>query len=219
MTVHTDMLAYYAQLAPTYDRLYEAPERQKALLQLRTRVENAFAGHEVLELACGTGYWTGAIAASASRVLATDVNVPMIEVARAKHVDAKNIEFALADAYALHSPDDAGRFDACFAGCWWSHVPRERQAALLDNLRDRLTPGARLVLLDDIYIEGDSIPVARTDAAGNTYQIHRLDNGERHEILKNFPTDSTLRKRLGGHLKDLRVERFEYYWLASGRFK
>jgi hypothetical protein len=38
-------------------------------------------------------------------------------------------------------------------------------------------------------------------------------------VMKNFPTDSALRKRLAGHLKDIRIERLEYYWLLSARFK
>jgi len=219
MTVHTDLLAYYMQLASTYDQLYEAPERQADLAQLHARVQSTLAGQRVLELACGTGFWTTDIAVTATQTLATDINPTMLEAARAKHLDAAKVSFAVADAYALQPIGDDSAFDACFAGCWWSHVPRERQAAFLSGLRDRLRPGARLVLVDDIYVENISTPIARTDAEGNTYQIHRSADGERHEVLKNFLTDSTLRKRLGGHVNDLRIERFEYYWLLTGRFK
>ena len=76
-----------------------------------------------------------------------------------------------------------------------------------------------LVMIDNTYVEGSNTPIARTDLDGNTYQIRRLDNGERYEVLKNFPTDSTLRKKLGTVLRDIRVLRLEYYWMLSGKFK
>ena len=38
-----------------------------------------------------------------------------------------------ADAYAL--PESLGRFNAAFAGFWWSHVPRQRLAEFLASLR------------------------------------------------------------------------------------
>ena len=216
MTVQTDMQAYYAQRAASYEEIYAKPERQADLAILHQRLRTMFAGQRVLEIACGTGYWTADLAASAEQVLATDINPEVIEVARAKQLPADKVEFALADAF---SPGVADGCNACFAGFWWSHVGRERQVEFLTGLRQCLAPNAQLVMIDNIYVEGSSTPIARTDAHGNTYQIRRLPDGERYEVLKNFPTDSTLRKRLSGHLKDIRIERLEHYWMLSGRFK
>lgn len=216
MTVHTDMQAYYAHRAASYEEIYAEPARQADLATLHARVRALFAGQRVLEIACGTGYWTADIAASASHVLATDINPEVIEIARAKKLPPERATFALADAFALDSGEDC---TGCFAGFWWSHVGRERQNDFLTGLRERLQPQAQLVLIDNIYVEGSSTPIARTDAYGNTYQIRHLPDGERYEVLKNFPTDSTLRKRLGGHLKEIRIERLTHYWILSGRFK
>ena len=216
MTVHTDMHAYYAQRAATYAELYARPERQADLAQLQRRVGELLAGQKVLELACGTGYWTSAIAATASHVLATDIAPEMLDVARTRGLEADKVTFAIGDANA---PPQSIDCTACLAGHWWSHVARSRQPAFLDTLRDALQPQAQLVLIDNVYVEGSSTPIARTDAEGNTYQIRRLPDGERHEVLKNFPTDSNLRKRVADHLKDIRIERLEYFWLLSARFK
>ncbi len=200
--VHTDLPSYYAQRAATYEEIYARPERQADLATLHQRLRSLFAARRVLEIACGTGYWTADLADTAAHVLATDINPEM---------------FALADAFAPDAFSDER--DACFAGFWWSHVARSRQDAFLTGLKNILTPQAQLVLIDNAYVEGSSTPIARTDAEGNTYQIRRLPDGSRHEVLKNFPTDSTLRKRLGGHLKEIRIERLAHYWLLSGRFK
>lgn len=222
MTLHTDMRAYYAQRAPTYEAIYDRPERQGDLAHLHARVKTLFAGQRTWEIACGTGYWTADLAQVAQHVLATDISPEVLALAQQKNLPPEKVTFACEDAFddAAESTLAGGaRPTACFAGFWWSHVGRERQGAMLDRLRARLDKNGLIVLLDNVYVEGSSTPIARTDAHGNTYQIRRLDNGERHEILKNFPTDSALRKRLGAHLKDIRIERLAHYWLLSGRFK
>jgi SAM-dependent methyltransferase len=216
MTVHTDMQAYYAARASTYDDIYAGPERQADLAILHQRVRALFAGQRVLEIACGTGYWSTDIAATAEQLLATDINPEVIALARARHLPADKVSFEIADAFAL-APGAA--CNACFAGFWWSHVARQQQTGFLDQLRQRLGAEARLVMIDNTYVEGSSTPIARTDAHGNTYQIRRLANNQRYEVLKNFPTDSGLRKRLAGHLKDIRIERLEYYWVLNARLR
>jgi hypothetical protein len=46
-----------------------------------------------------------------------------------------------------------------------------------------------------------------------------LPNGERYEVLKNYPTDSALRKRFGDLVKEIRIVRLENFWMLKGRFK
>jgi SAM-dependent methyltransferase len=220
MTLHTDMAAYYAARAATYDDIYARPERQDDLQRLHRRVRELAAGERVLELACGTGYWTIDLAAVAEQVLATDINADVLAHAAARDLPAGKVRLLQADAYADAAALAADApCTACFAGFWWSHVPRERQAGFLAHLRGLLAPQARLVLIDNVYVEGSSTPIARTDAEGNTYQIRRLADGSRHEVLKNFPTDSALRKKFSADLKDIRVERLEFYWMLTARFK
>lgn len=214
--VKTDMGAYYAARANDYEEIYDKPERQEELALLREKVCEALHGHDVLEIACGTGYWTAQFAPAAASVLATDINPEMIAVARAKGLPADKVRFALADAFDL---DVEGKYSACFAGFLWSHVKRQEQSGFLEHLREKLGKDTLLVLLDNSYVEGSNTPIARTDAEGNTYQIRRLPNGDRHEVLKNFPTDSALRKKLAASVKEIRIVRLEHYWMLTGRLK
>ena len=58
-------------------------------------------------------------------------------------------------------------------------------------------------------------PIGRADGQGNTYQQRRLEDGSRHEVLKNFPAESDLRAALEGLAEDARVETLRYYWILS----
>lgn len=218
MGLNTDMASYYARRAADYDAVYTKPERQLDLPIVRTWLRSTLAGHRVLELACGTGYWTTDIAQVGTSVLATDLDASMIAIATSRGLPADKVRFAIGDAFDVHVDKTAAPFSAVFAGFWWSHVRREEQDRFMQGLRAQVGKDALLVLIDNVYVEGSSTSIARTDLQGNTFQIRLLD-GERFEILKNFPTDSALRKRLGAHLKDIRIQRVEHYWMLTGRLK
>jgi len=209
------MQAYYAQRAREYERVYDKPERQADLAQLRVDVPALFTGTRVLEIACGTGYWTPLIAAQAAAVLALDNAEETLAIARSKQYPKANVRFEQGDAYRL--PEWPEAFSACFAGFWWSHVPLGRLDAFLSGLGGRLAPGARVVFLDNRYVEGSSTPILRRDADGNGYQARRLADGSSHEVLKNFPAPGELEARLAQHGSEVRVREYQYYWLATYR--
>jgi len=209
------MEAYYARRAREYEKIYDKPERQADLARLREDIPALFRGERVLEIACGTGYWTPLIAEAATSVLAVDFSDETLQVARAKPYPKGNVVFQQGDAYAL--PAWPERFSASYAGFWWSHVPLERLDAFLAGLHARLAPGARVAFMDNLYVDGSSTPLARRDAAGNTYQERRLADGSRHEVLKNFPAPGELEARLARAGTDVKVTRYEYYWLATYR--
>jgi ubiquinone/menaquinone biosynthesis C-methylase UbiE len=211
------MAAYYAKLAGKYDQDYATAEQQSDMDELYERVSDILSGHRVLELACGTGHWTEQYAASAESVMATDINPEMLEQAKAKGLPSDKVQFRLMDAF---EPDVEGAgFTACFAGFWWSHVKRQEQASFLAMLRKKLGKDVLLVLLDDCHVESDSTTIARTDLERNTFQLRTLANGERYELLKNYPTDSALRKRFSESVKEIRIRRLENFWMLTGRFK
>ena len=208
---------YYATTASNHDRIYDRPERQEDLAAMRGHVEELMRGHRVLELCCGTGYWTRYIAEYADSVVATDINEEMLAMARLRGLPADRVQFRVADANAL--PDDLGSFTAVFIGFWWSHVKREEQERFLARLRAVVGKDTLVVLLDDCYVEGSSDTVARTDLEGNTYQIRVGGDGERYEIPKTYPSDSALRKKLASSVREIRIARREYYWILSCRLK
>ncbi|HYG55784.1 MAG TPA: methyltransferase domain-containing protein [Burkholderiales bacterium] len=204
-----ELVTYYRRRAAEYEQIYAKPERQADLSVLRRVIPHAMRGRRVLEIACGTGYWTTLIAKEARSVVAVDLAEEPMGLARAKPYPEGNVAFHSVDAYAL--PSALGSFDGAYAGFWWSHVPRQRVGEFLASLHARLEPGAKVLLMDNRYVEGSSTPIAETDADGNTYQHRRLADGSLNRVLKNFPTEEELRRQLPG----ARVTLLEYYWLAE----
>ena len=200
--------AYYAARAAEYDNVYRKPERQADLRAIEQWVASRFVGARVLEIACGTGHWTQFIAPVALHVTALDAAPEMLTLARAR-VPERKVEFRVGDAYDLPRP---ASFDAAFAGFWFSHVPRARQREFLVGLNAALRPGARVVLLDNRYVEGSSTPVTGRDADGNGYQERRLEDGSTHRVLKNFPSETELRSLAAGLGEHAAFMAWTHYW-------
>jgi len=210
-----NLASYYAKRAAEYERFYAKPERQADHAILRERIPALLSGRCVLEIACGTGYWTEFIAKRATELVALDLNEEVLEIARSKPVPANRVTFVRASAYDI--PDFGRRHDALFAGFWWSHVLLKDLDRFLESATKAVAPGALLVFLDNRYVEGSSTLVSRRDADGNTYQTRKLDDGSSHEVLKNFPGERELIERASRHGSGAKVEMLPYYWLLSWR--
>ncbi|HEY6618482.1 MAG TPA: class I SAM-dependent methyltransferase [Steroidobacteraceae bacterium] len=203
-------LAYYSARAGEYERIYSKPERQGELQVLRDVIPDYFSNRSVLEVACGTGYWTQYIANLARSICAVDLSGGALAMARAKNLNQDRVRFLIADAMAL--PIELGVFESSFCGFWWSHIARAAIPAFLNSLHLHLSPGAKVVLVDNLYVEGSSTPIARQSVEGDTYQLRQLSDGSRYEILKNFPTEQDLRRQLGTRVRCIKYTSLRYYW-------
>ena len=210
----SDLLAYYTRRAPEYERVYAKPGRRADLARLTASVRAAVAGRDVLEVACGTGYWTERYASTACEVLATDVSAAVLARAERKTYPPGVVRFAHADAYeplASEAVAAGAPFSAAVVAFWWSHVPRVRLAAFLHALHACLRPGAVVWACDNRYVEGSSTPIAFTDAGGDTYQRRRLDDGSEYTVRKNFPTVAELRAAVPT-ASNVEVAELTHYW-------
>lgn len=202
---------YYSRRASEYETVYDKPERQAELAWLRERIPQIFRNRIVLEVACGTGYWTQHIARRARHVHACDINEPVLEIARDKGIPASKATFFKADAVSLEGVPPG--CDAAFAGFWWSHVRKSEIERFVANLARRLEPGSLVGILDNKFAEGSSTPISRRDAEGNTYQLRTLNSGEQQEVLKNFPTGAELASAVRPVAREAHLEELNYYWL------
>jgi SAM-dependent methyltransferase len=208
------MQAYYVQRAAIYERVYFKPERQTDLRAMEAALAAPFAGRRVLELACGTGWWTPHGARDAQHWLATDLSPETMALAQQKSLPAC-VQFATVDSYSWQGLPANEKFDAAFAGCWWSHVPLARLQPWLASLHEHLLPGSRVVFLDNSYVQTSSTPLTRRDTEGNTYQQRTLDDGSSHEVLKNFPKPQEAFAALGPRAHSATWTAHTHYWVMS----
>ena len=198
MCLTDDVARYYAARAQAYDASagYVDALAERLREPIKERFREALMGRDVLEIACGTGYWTEVIAMAARSVLATDIDPGMIALARSRLSSIGNVRCQIADAYTLNGVQ--GYFTAAFSHWWWSHVPKSRVKEFLRVLHGKLVPGALVVFADQLPYEW---PDRRCDAEGNSLERRTVGDGRSWEIVKNFPTE----KEITGHLAGLGV--------------
>jgi ubiquinone/menaquinone biosynthesis C-methylase UbiE len=213
MTDDARLIDYYAKRAHEYERIYEKPERQNDLERLRDLFRKTLAGKNVLEIACGTGYWTQVISQTANSITATDINEEVLQIARSKTCGCE-VNFQKADAFSLN-PSPQNDFTAGLAAAWWSHLQRSQIRNFLLHLHRLFPPGSLLVFMDNRFVPGSNTPISRTDDDGNTYQTRKLENGNEYEILKNFPDEKEIRAILGNSAREICWTELMYYWFLT----
>jgi SAM-dependent methyltransferase len=208
---------YYALLGEAVEDKYLEPDMDEDIDDMSIHLGTLLAGHTVLELGCGTGFWTEVVAESALSVTALDINANLVDIARERGMAEEKVSFRVADALDL--PEDIGKYTAVLVSFLWSHLNKKEQEQLLATLKKHLGKDVLLVLLDDSFVEGFSETIARTDADGTTYEILTTPEGERIEVPKSYQSDSALRKRLGNVGKEIKIERVEFFWILTCRLK
>lgn len=212
MPISTSLKHYYARRAGEYEQIYQKPERQSDIAALKDLLQNLLAGRDVLEIACGTGFWTEAIAQTARSIFATDINEEVLEIARNKFYAPEKVRFRQIDALSLD--EVRNQFNAGFAGFWLSHLPKSQVKDFLENLHAKLFTGGLIVLIDNRYTKG-STPISRNDDEGNTYQTRQLADGTQYEIIKNFFTSDDFRALLDSIAENVNLTELEYFWCLS----
>lgn len=211
-TLPDTMQQYYRARAPEYDLFYKVPDRLDELAQLNAWLVERAKGRTILEIAAGTGYWTEVVAPVAKAVTATDYNPETLKLA-AKRRLGPHVSLLTADAHCL--PQFTTAFDAGMAHLWWSHVERQRLKLFLSHFCSRLSPGAILLMIDQLYVEGFSSPISREDSWGNQYTIRQLKDGSTYDIIKNFPRPGEPEKSFKDLCKNISVLRLRHFWALS----
>jgi SAM-dependent methyltransferase len=99
----------------------------------------------VLELAAGTGQWTGLLAEFATTLTAVDASPEVLRLNEAKTRRA-NVSYVVSDIFELEPSAD---WDVVFFSAWLSHVPMPRFDAFWDLVGHLLAPGGRVFFVDE----------------------------------------------------------------------
>ena len=208
---------YYDRRAREYEAVYRRDDtiRQQEQVAIADAMRTALAGRRVLELACGTGYWTAMLADVARHVVAVDASPRMLDVARAKGLSPRSVEFLVGDVYRL--PFVAGAFDGALANFWLSHVPRARTRDFLDSVHARLRPGVVVFMADNVYMPGVGGELVTRPDTDDTFKRRELQDGSAYEVLKNYYNADELDRVLSPLAVDLEVQVAQCFWWVRYR--
>lgn len=214
--------AYYAAQAPEFDEIvgFGSTRREQMFEPLKAMYLQAFKGAKVLELACGTGYWTSILASTAESVLATDVNPELVQLTQQRIASLPNARCQVADAYSLEGITE--KFSGAFANFWLSHVPKKMLRPFLDTLHSRLQPGALVQFADHLDTAGYRSLASsgrRVDEHGDVYEERRLSDGRHFETIKNFPEETELRAHLEEIADEITYTEVSSLWVLFYRVK
>ena len=216
-----DMVKYYRNRAKEYEQIYEWRDhhRQEEQDQMEQTLKQFFTGVNLLDVGCGTGYWTQRISETARSIVGIDINQTVLDIAASKTYGCPT-EFKVMDAYRLDFPENS--FDGALASFWLSHIPREDIDSWLRQMHRVMKPGSRIMVVDNSFIEGIGGRLVTKRGDPNTYKLRTLGDGSEHLIVKNYFTVEELVDIFSRHTREVTKEnvfRGSCFWWISYEYE
>lgn len=188
-----DQKTYYRKIALDYDDVTgQTEDLQRAFARARALLGQLGPFERMLELACGTGYWTRALLPLGRELTAIDASPEMLALARRKVGNAR-VQFQQADLFEWQPSQ---QYDLVFFANWLSHVPPRRLEGFLSTVARAVRPGGSIAMVDQYApMEEDSEISVQTDE-GAIYANRSLRNGQTFLIVKVFYELRALESRL-----------------------
>ena len=193
-----DMVNYYKDRAKEYEQIYERhdPRRQEEQNLMGAEMKYFLSGMDVIDIGCGTGYWTQRVSETARSIVGIDVNQTVLDIATNKTYRCPT-EFKVMDAYRIEYPETT--FGGALASFWLSHVRREDLDGWIEQMHRILKPGAHVFVSDNTFIEGVGGELEGKSGDPNTYKLRTLNDGSKHLIVKNYFTGDELLELFSRH--------------------
>ncbi len=148
------------------------------------------AGRRVLDVACGEGYGSALLAASAAQVCGVDISQNAINHAQNQYAAQKNLSFQQGSATELPLPDHSVDVVVSFETI--EHLPQAMQQPMIQEFARVLTPDGLLIISSPNRPE-----YSPPGTPANPYHVHELDRDEFQSLLSPyFPVQSWWAQRL-----------------------
>jgi demethylmenaquinone methyltransferase/2-methoxy-6-polyprenyl-1,4-benzoquinol methylase len=181
-----EQIRYYRSRAAEYDATAYG-----SLTSARARIEritsNLPRDTNTLELACGTGMWTEALAYRTGELTAIDASPEAIAIAKRRCPDS--VSFVCADILQW-VPNR--RYGLIFFAFWLSHVPTSRIPTFFRLLERALAPSGEVVFVD----EQESHASKEKRTADPEIVERALADGSVHRLVKVFVEPQKMVARL-----------------------
>lgn len=142
----------------------------------------------VLELAAGTGNWTGQLAEMANHVTAIDASEEMLEINYSKSKTA-HVHYQQADLFEWEPTE---QYDLVFFGFWLSHVPPNEVADFFSKVYRATKPGGHVFLVDSLPDQTSTAADQSVSTNEKAHQKRKLNDGREFQIIKVYYQPETL---------------------------
>ncbi len=211
--------AYYSARAGEYDEWFmrrgrydHGPDLNAQWFAEVDEVRRALAafqpGGDVLELACGTGWWTEELLKYADRLTAVDASAEVLQLNRERV--GEGVRYVQADLFAWQ-PDR--QYDTVFFSFWLSHVPPAQFAPFWALVQAALKPGGRVFFIDSQRSQTGTAADQTLQPDEQFEQTRRLNDGASYTIVKVYYSPADLQARLAQLGWDAAVRRTENHFL------
>lgn len=216
-----EQLEYYRERASEYDEWFlrqgrydQGPEHTEAWFkeadELRAKLEELQPLGRVLELACGTGWWTEQLLDYALSITAVDASSEVMALNKAR-TDSSKVRYVQANIFEWQSEE---KFDFIFFSFWLSHVPPERFEAFWQTVQQALAPNGRVFFIDSVHKKEATSKDQVLPPQDGTVAKRKLKDGREFEIVKRFYDPEKLSQdlsNLGWSVKASQTEKFFIY--------
>ena len=154
-----ELFAYYDARADGYEDFYQGRGAAIAPLANEYPIDTAgvssllssYGRGDVIDLACGTGFWLSAYSANCTSVTLVDQSGPALARCR-QRVETLGLARATiiqGDLFEVRLPEPS--YDSCLLGFLLSHLTDPQIDALFDRLRIIMRPRSEIAVIDSVW--------------------------------------------------------------------
>src|SRR3989338_6183684 len=221
-----EQIEYYEARATEYDEWflrrgrYDHGSKLKKLWfseveQVKAELKKFNPKGKVLEIACGTCWWTEQLVKYAEHITAVDAASEVLILNKKKNGQEK-VNYIKADLFNWNPQD---KYDVIFFSFWLSHVPPDKFEQFWLLVQKALRPQGRVFFIDSLKSEGPE----KTYTINNPFNptsLRKLNDGRTFTVIKVFYRPEKLTqdlKQLGWYFKVKNTTNYFLYGFGSLR--
>ena len=195
-----EMLTYYEERASEYDEVYlgKGPAMLGYARQYIndvahiSRLVAGFGNGQLIDIACGPGFWAPHYARNAERITFLDQSEKVLVECR-KRITALHLsavpQFICGNFF--NTPLEPSAYGCALAGFLLSHLTRDEEERFFRRLKEILKPQAELMIIDSLWNEE-----RRKHRNKEGLEERTLNDGRRFKVYKRYLAESEFREML-----------------------
>jgi demethylmenaquinone methyltransferase/2-methoxy-6-polyprenyl-1,4-benzoquinol methylase len=197
-----ELMRYYDERAPEYDDVYSGkspgipePESYKQDVEEISKICKTFGRSHLIDIACGTGFWTPYYIDNCTNVTLVDQSREMLVECqkRVNGLDHRaHVRFMKGNFFSLRFFLET--FDVALTAFFISHLSEEMVEVFFNKLKRLLMPKAEI-----LWIDGAWSPKRAPYREKEGIQRRKLKNGQEFGIFKKYFDENDVKTLMKKH--------------------